>query len=132
MQSGVSRMPRMHGGAAAMNHVIHGLAMVTPAWLARSRHRRFCAAAVRKRLLEKLDTCSHTGAVTCGQEATQALRGGGHKESLNELDTCGHTGAVPCGQEAQQVLRGCGPEEVDPGVDRLRPRARALRVNVEG
>jgi hypothetical protein len=57
MARGVTSIPTMHGGAAAMNHVIHGDATAVPACAAKSRHRRFCAAAVRKRLLEKLETC---------------------------------------------------------------------------
>lgn len=52
-------MPTMHGGAAAMNHVSHGDDTATPACAARSRHSRFCAAPVRNRLDEKLDTCMH-------------------------------------------------------------------------
>ena len=57
-QIGVRTMPRMQGGAAAMNHVSHGDDTATPACAARSRHSRFCAAAVRNRLDEKFDTCS--------------------------------------------------------------------------
>ena len=55
---GVITMPTRHGGAAATNHVSHGDDTATPAWAARSMHSRFCAAAVRNRLEEKLDTCT--------------------------------------------------------------------------
>ena len=63
MHSGVNTMPRMHGGAAAMNQVTQGLDSVTPACAARSRHSKFCAAAVRNRLLLKFDTCKKAHAL---------------------------------------------------------------------
>ena len=47
----------MAGKLATLNHDIHGLAILTPASSANFKHKRFCAAAVRKRALELPDAC---------------------------------------------------------------------------
>ena len=83
MMRGVTSMPRRQGGAAAMNHVIHGDDTATPACAARSRQRRFCAAAVRKRLDEKLETCS---TVKTRKEPSFLLVSPGSEPALSESD----------------------------------------------
>jgi hypothetical protein len=90
----------MHGGAAAMNQVIHGDATETPACAAKSRHRRFCAAAVRNRLLEKFETCR---IVNVRKEPSFLAVAPGNDPALSDSDLMIGTKMPP----ASRLLQAC-------------------------
>ena len=54
---GVARRETIAGKLAALNHVTHGFAIITPSSSARFKHNRFCAPAVRNKALELLAAC---------------------------------------------------------------------------
>lgn len=53
----MARRETIAGRLAALNHDTHGLEIITPSSSANLRHKRFCAAAVRKRALELQAAC---------------------------------------------------------------------------